>query len=70
MKGNDKELLKQDWNKHETEKQGNTQHETPRRKNNNKKLKAIQMSLVTRKPVFGVSDQLRLKQACAAIETS
>ena len=26
------------------------------------------MSLVTRKPVFGVSDQVRLKPACAATE--
>ena len=29
-----------------------------------------QMSLVTRKPVFGVCDQLRLKPACSATETS
>ena len=28
------------------------------------------MSLVTRKPVFGVSDQVRLKPVCTAIETS
>ena len=28
------------------------------------------MSLVTRKPVFGVSDQLRLKPDCSATETS
>ena len=28
------------------------------------------LSLVTRKPVFGVCDQLRLKQACWATETS
>ena len=28
------------------------------------------MSHVTRKPVFGVCDQLRLKQACSASETS
>ena len=27
------------------------------------------MSLVTRKPVFGVSDQLKLKPACSATET-
>ena len=29
-----------------------------------------QLSLVTRKPVFGVSDQVRLKLACSATETS
>ena len=28
------------------------------------------LSLVTRKPVFGVSDQVRLKPACAATEDS
>ena len=28
------------------------------------------MSLVTRKPVFGVCDQVRLKPACSATETS
>ena len=28
------------------------------------------MSLVTRKPVFGLCDQLRLKLACSADETS
>ena len=28
------------------------------------------LSLVTRKPVFGVSDQVRLKPACSATETS
>ena len=28
------------------------------------------MSLVTRKPVFGVCDQVRLKPACSADETS
>ena len=28
------------------------------------------MSLITRKPVFGVSDQVRLKLACSADETS
>ena len=28
------------------------------------------MSLVTRKPVFGVSDKGRLKPACSATETS
>ena len=28
------------------------------------------MTLVTRKPVFGVCDQIRLKPACSAIETS
>ena len=28
------------------------------------------MSLVTRKPVLGVCDQVRLKPACSAIETS
>ena len=28
------------------------------------------ISLVTRKPIFGVSDQLRLKPACSATETS
>ena len=28
------------------------------------------MSLVTRKPVFGVSNQGRLKQACSATEAS
>ena len=27
------------------------------------------MSLVTRKPVFGVSDEVRFKPACAATET-
>ena len=30
----------------------------------------IHMCLVTRKPVFGVSDQVRLKPACAATEAS
>ena len=30
----------------------------------------IYMSLVTRKPVFGVFDQVRLKLACAATEAS
>ena len=30
----------------------------------------IHLSLVTRKPVFGVCDQLRLKPACSATETS
>ena len=30
----------------------------------------IQLSLVTRKPVFGVCDQVRLTQACSATETS
>ena len=30
---------------------------------------SITISLVTRKPVFGVSDQLRLKPACSADET-
>ena len=38
------------------------------------KLKAdnyhFNMSLITRKPVFGVSDQVRLKPACSATETS
>ena len=29
----------------------------------------LQMSLVTRKPVFGVSNQVRLKPACAVTET-
>ena len=28
------------------------------------------LSLVTRKPVFGIFDQLRLKAACSASETS
>ena len=28
------------------------------------------LSLVTRKPVFGVSDQVRVKLACSATETS
>ena len=32
--------------------------------------KELHMSLVTRKPVFGVRDQLRLKPACWAGETS
>ena len=31
---------------------------------------AKQLSHVTRKPVFGISDQVRLKLACSAIETS
>ena len=30
----------------------------------------IKMSHVTRKPVFGVCDQVRLKPACSAVETS
>ena len=30
----------------------------------------LYMSLVTRKPVFGVSDQVRFKPVCTAIETS
>ena len=30
----------------------------------------LQVSLVTRKPVFGVSDQLRLEPVCSATETS
>ena len=30
----------------------------------------LDLSLVTRKPVFSVSDQLRLKPACSATETS
>ena len=30
----------------------------------------LQVSPVTRKPVFGVCDQLRLKPACSATETS
>ena len=30
----------------------------------------IQMSLVMRKPVFGVFDQVRLKSVCSATETS
>ena len=29
-----------------------------------------QMSLVTRKPVFGVCDKVKLKLACSATETS
>ena len=33
-------------------------------------LYVTHISLVTRKPVFGVSDQLRLKSACSATETS
>ena len=28
------------------------------------------MNLVTRKPVFGVCDQVRLKQACSATEAN
>ena len=32
--------------------------------------KQIYLSLVTRKPVFGVSDQVRLKPACLASEAS
>ena len=30
----------------------------------------MNMSLVTRKPVFGVFDKVRLKPACAATEAS
>ena len=30
----------------------------------------INMSLVMRKPVFGVSDQLKLESACSAAESS
>ena len=30
----------------------------------------LKLSLVTRKPVFGVCDMARLKPACSAIETS
>ena len=33
-------------------------------------LENLQLSLLTRKPVFGVFDQLRLKPACAATEAS
>ena len=33
-------------------------------------LKVDNMSLITRKPVFGVCDQVRLKPACSAIEIS
>ena len=33
-------------------------------------LTTFNMSLVTRKPVFGVSDQVRLKAACSATENS
>ena len=29
-----------------------------------------ELSLVTRKPVFGVYDQVRLKQACSTTETN
>ena len=32
--------------------------------------KVIELSLVMRKPVFGVSDQVRLKAACAATEAN
>ena len=34
-----------------------------------KKIFGTYLSLVTRKPVFGVFDQVRLKPACAAKET-
>ena len=36
----------------------------------NKRTVRWEVSLVTRKPLFGVSDQIRLKPACSATEAS
>ena len=35
-----------------------------------RRMPGYNMSLVTRKPVFGVSDQVRIKPACSATETN
>ena len=49
----------------------NPAQDTNRERNTNtKECIKYKMSLVTRKPVFGVFDQVRLKPACAATEAS